>query len=61
MDECTSAVSKEHEPVIYATGRDLGIALFTVSHRPKDLAVYHDYVLSIDEKEWKFEKIQKTN
>ena len=52
-------MSKEHEPIIYATGRELGIALFTVSHRPKDLAKYHDYILTIDDKKWSFEQIQK--
>jgi len=47
LDECTSAVSEEVEGKIYETCAQLGITLFTVSHR-KILARYHDYQLRFD-------------
>eukprot|EP00455_Lapot_gusevi_P033107 TRINITY_DN3617_c0_g1_i2.p1 TRINITY_DN3617_c0_g1~~TRINITY_DN3617_c0_g1_i2.p1 ORF type:complete len:735 (-),score=339.57 TRINITY_DN3617_c0_g1_i2:93-2297(-) len=47
LDECTSAVSEEVEGKIYNLCRQLGITLFTVSHRP-NLQVYHDYQLRFD-------------
>jgi len=47
LDECTSAVSDEVEGKIYETCKQLGITLFTVSHRPQ-LKRYHDYVLRFE-------------
>jgi len=47
LDECTSAVSDEVEGKIYETCKQLGITLFTVSHRP-NLKKYHDYILRFD-------------
>jgi ATP-binding cassette subfamily D (ALD) protein 3 len=44
LDECTSAVSVDVEGYIYTRCRELGITLFTVSHR-KSLWQYHEYVL----------------
>ncbi len=44
LDECTSAVSVDVEGFIYTRCRELGITLFTVSHR-KSLWQYHEYVL----------------
>jgi len=44
LDECTSAVSAEVEGKIYETCAQLGITLFTVSHRPH-LDKYHNLVL----------------
>eukprot|EP00667_Euglena_gracilis_P003393 EG_transcript_3397 len=47
LDECTSSVSDEVEDAIYETCKALGIALFTVSHRPS-LKRHHDYILEFD-------------
>lgn len=47
LDECTSAVSDEIEDKIYETCKELGITIFTVSHR-KNLARHHDKVLHFD-------------
>jgi ATP-binding cassette subfamily D (ALD) protein 3 len=47
LDECTSAVSDEVEGKIYETCKQLGITLFTVSHRPQ-LKRYHEYTLRFD-------------
>jgi len=47
LDECTSAVSVDVEGFMYAHCRDIGITLFTVSHR-KSLWKHHEYVLSFD-------------
>jgi len=47
LDECTSAVSDEIEDKIYETCKELGITIFTVSHR-KNLARHHDRVLNFD-------------
>lgn len=47
LDECTSAVSDEVEDAMYKTCRDLGITIFTVSHRAS-LMRHHDYVLRLD-------------
>lgn len=44
LDECTSAVSDEVEDKIYETCKELGITIFTVSHR-KSLQRHHDYIL----------------
>ena len=44
LDECTSAVSVDVEGVMYTHARELGITLFTVSHRTS-LFKYHEYVL----------------
>jgi len=47
LDECTSAVSVDVEGFLYTNCRELGITLFTVSHR-KILQKYHDYILEFD-------------
>mmetsp|Transcript_24901 Transcript_24901/g.27710 ORF Transcript_24901/g.27710 Transcript_24901/m.27710 type:complete len:717 (+) Transcript_24901:36-2186(+) len=47
LDECTSAVSSEVEGAIYETCKQVGITLFTVSHR-KYLRKFHDYELYFD-------------
>jgi len=44
LDECTSAVSVDVEGFMYEHCRELGITLFTVSHR-KSLWQHHEYVL----------------
>jgi len=60
LDECTSAVSDEVEDKIYETCRELGITLFTVSHR-KYLRKHHDYELYITGRQgkWTLKKINK--
>ncbi|XP_046846152.1 ATP-binding cassette sub-family D member 3-like [Xenia sp. Carnegie-2017] len=47
LDECTSAVSVDVEGFIYSHCREIGITLFTVSHR-KSLWKHHEFVLYMD-------------
>lgn len=47
LDECTSAVSVDVEGSMYQFCRDVGITLFTVSHR-KSLWKHHEYFLKFD-------------
>lgn len=47
LDECTSQVTVEMEAIMYNKARELGITLFTVSHRPS-LFKFHEYMLKFD-------------
>lgn len=47
LDECTSAVSVDVEALLYNRSKQLGITLFTVSHR-QTLFKFHDYVIRFD-------------
>ncbi|KAI0211664.1 ATP-binding cassette sub-family D member 3 [Lamellibrachia satsuma] len=47
LDECTSAVSVDVEGFMYEHCRQVGITLFTVSHR-KSLWKHHEYYLHMD-------------
>jgi ATP-binding cassette, subfamily D (ALD), member 3 len=47
LDECTSAVSVDVEGIMYRHAKQLGITLFTVSHRPS-LFQFHEYLLKFD-------------
>ncbi|KPJ18353.1 ATP-binding cassette sub-family D member 3 [Papilio machaon] len=47
LDECTSAVSVDVEGQMYQYCREMGISLFTVSHR-KSLWQHHDHYLRMD-------------
>jgi ATP-binding cassette, subfamily D (ALD), member 3 len=47
LDECTSAVSVDVEGSMYELCREMGITLFTISHR-KSLWRHHQYVLYFD-------------
>lgn len=47
LDECTSAVSVDVEGYIYSHAREVGITLFTVSHR-KSLWKHHEFYLMFD-------------
>jgi ATP-binding cassette subfamily D (ALD) protein 3 len=49
LDECTSAVSDDVEDKMYKTCKEMGITLFTVSHR-KSHRVYHDFECRFDGK-----------
>lgn len=52
--QCTSAVSADVEAKIYETCHQLGITIFTVSHRPQ-LKHHHDYEFHFDgEGGWTF-------
>eukprot|EP00127_Corallochytrium_limacisporum_P006817 Clim_evm32s236 gene=Clim_evmTU32s236 len=58
LDECTSAVSVDVEGYMYTHSRELGITLFTVSHR-KSLWKFHEYVLHFDGRgSYEFKKIE---
>ncbi|XP_071492061.1 ATP-binding cassette sub-family D member 3-like [Diadema antillarum] len=59
LDECTSAVSVDVEGYIYTHAREVGITLFTVSHR-KSLWKYHEYYLMFDGRgSYEFKKIDQ--
>jgi len=61
LDECTSAVSDEVEDAIYETCKELGITIFTVSHRVS-LRRHHDIVLRFDGRgKWETYTIEKTD
>ncbi|KAL6048544.1 ATP-binding cassette sub- D member 3 [Balamuthia mandrillaris] len=61
LDECTSAVSVDVEGFMYEHCRELGITLFTVSHR-KSLWKHHEYVLQFDGRgAYEFKKIEEGN
>nr|XP_042912029.1 ATP-binding cassette sub-family D member 3-like [Parasteatoda tepidariorum] len=60
LDECTSAVSVDVEQNMYAECREIGISLFTVSHR-KSLWKHHEYVLYMNGRgAYEFKPIDKT-
>ncbi|XP_067677885.1 ATP-binding cassette sub-family D member 3-like [Haliotis asinina] len=57
LDECTSAVSVDVEGYMYNHSREVGITLFTVSHR-KSLWKHHEYYLKMDGRgEYEFKPI----
>lgn len=59
LDECTSAVSDEVEDAIYITAKQLGITIFTVSHRAS-LRRHHEWILRFDGAgQWGWEPIVK--
>lgn len=63
LDECTSAVSSDVEAKIYETCKNLGITIFTVSHR-QNLIHHHDYILKFDGKGeggWEFIQVEEKN
>ena len=47
LDECTSSMSMDVEADLYLKAKELGITLFTVSHR-SSLFKYHEYMLKFD-------------
>ncbi|KAF8786587.1 ATP-binding cassette sub-family D member 3-like [Argiope bruennichi] len=60
LDECTSAVSMDVEGSMYQYCREVGITLFTVSHR-KSLWKHHEYTLYMDGRGgYKFEVMDET-
>ncbi len=60
LDESTSAVSSDVEALLYATAKEEGITVISISHRPT-LFKYHNLLLRIGEgntgKAWSLEKI----
>ncbi|CAG9803715.1 unnamed protein product [Chironomus riparius] len=61
LDECTSAVSVDVEGSMYEYCREVGITLFTVSHR-KSLWTHHEYFLRFDGRgSYEFGKIDVSN
>ena len=58
LDECTSSTSLDVEQICYSKCKELGITLFTVSHR-MSLFKFHEYILKFDgEGGWSFSQIQ---
>lgn len=58
LDECTSAVSVDVEDAMYQYCKQVGITLFTVSHR-KSLWKHHEFYLHMDGRgSFEFKKIQ---
>lgn len=56
LDECTSSVALDVEALLYTKARELGITLFTVSHRTS-LFKYHEYILKFNgQGDWVFEE-----
>jgi ATP-binding cassette subfamily D (ALD) protein 3 len=47
LDECTSTVSVEMESKFYKKAKEIGISLFTISHR-QSLFQFHDFYLKFD-------------
>ena len=47
LDECTSAVSMDVEAQLYNKAKEVGITLFTVSHRTS-LIKFHEIMISFD-------------
>ena len=47
LDECTSIVSLEMEARFYRRAKEIGVSLFTISHRAS-LFQYHDYYLKFN-------------
>jgi len=61
LDECTSAVNDDIETKVYETCKQLGITVFTVSHRPS-LKRFHDYILRFDGKgKWEWMEVDKNS
>lgn len=60
LDECTSAVSVDVESFIYQRCKEVGITLFTVSHR-KSLWKHHEFYLHMDGRgKYEFEAINES-
>ncbi|GIY91025.1 ATP-binding cassette sub-family D member 3 [Caerostris darwini] len=60
LDECTSAVSVDVEGSMYQYCREVGITLFTVSHR-KSLWKHHEFTLFMDGRgAYKFQAMEET-
>lgn len=59
LDECTSAISLDIEHILYSKARELGITLFTISHRAS-LFKFHEYYLKFDgEGGYTFDRLKK--
>lgn len=59
LDECTSAISLDVEHILYSKARELGITLFTISHRAS-LFKFHEYYLKFDgEGGYTFDRLKK--
>eukprot|EP01088_Endostelium_zonatum_P010663 TRINITY_DN241_c0_g1_i1.p1 TRINITY_DN241_c0_g1~~TRINITY_DN241_c0_g1_i1.p1 ORF type:complete len:669 (+),score=158.34 TRINITY_DN241_c0_g1_i1:80-2086(+) len=54
LDECTSAVSVDVEGSIYEKCKEMGITIFTVSHRPQ-LMHHHDFMLRLEGNEGRWQ------
>jgi ABC-type transport system involved in cytochrome bd biosynthesis fused ATPase/permease subunit len=47
LDECTSTISVEVEHMLYTKAKDMGITVFTISHRAS-LFKFHDWYLKFE-------------
>lgn len=59
LDECTSTISVEVEHLLYTKAKDLGITVFTISHR-SSLFKFHDWYLKFDgDGIWSFTRLSE--
>jgi len=59
LDECTSTISVEVEHMLYTRAKDLGITVFTISHRAS-LFKFHEWYLKFEgDGIWNFTKLNE--
>jgi len=59
LDECTSTISVEVEHMLYTRAKDMGITVFTISHRAS-LFKFHEWYLKFEgDGIWNFTKLNE--